>query len=201
MTFPQENPNTSRPPFDFITVVSGLPRSGTSMMMKMLEAGGVPVLTDKIRRPDEDNPKGYYEYERVKKLKTDQDWLPDAVGKVVKIVSFLLLLAPPGFKYKVVFMRRALPEVLASQQKMLERRGEVVKDDDDEMAVLYTKHLRQVYGWLEAQPHMDVLYVDHRKAIENPRAAAEQVNTFLGGELEVERMVEVVDKSLHRQRT
>ena len=115
-----------------ITIVSGLPRSGTSMMMKMLEAGGMPVLTDSWRSADEDNPKGYYEFERVKQIKTDQAWLPQAQGKVVKMISELLQYLPPIYCYRVIFMRRKLEETLASQRQMLQRRGEpapVVSDE------------------------------------------------------------------------
>ena len=102
---------------DTVNIVSGLPRSGTSMMMKMLEAGGIEPLIDHIRKADIDNPKGYYEFERVKQIKEDQEWLDDAVGKVVKMVSMLLLDLPPGYNYKIVFTRREMKEILASQRK------------------------------------------------------------------------------------
>jgi hypothetical protein len=109
-----------------IVVVSGLPRSGTSMMMKMLEAGGIPVLTDYEREADEDNPKGYFEFERVKNLKDGDDaWLPQAKGKVVKVIAALLTDLPSSYEYEVIFMRRAMPEILASQRQMLIRRGEM----------------------------------------------------------------------------
>src|SRR5687768_8758894 len=108
-----------------IVVVSGLPRSGTSMAMKMLEAGGLSVVTDGLRTPDEDNPKGYYEDERVKRLhkEPDKTWLHEARGKVVKIISFLLKSLPPDHNYKVVLMQRNLREIVASQNKMLARLG------------------------------------------------------------------------------
>lgn len=184
-----------------VTVVSGLPRSGTSMMMKMLEAGGLPVLTDQIRTADADNPKGYYEFERVKKLRQDKAWLPEAVGKVVKVISFLLPELPEDQTYRIVFMQRALPEVLASQRQMLVRRGEDPnKTEDAQMRVLYEKHLKQVQAWLGEQPNVAVLYVDHREAVEQPRRVAEQVSAFLGGGLDVQAMGAVVDPSLHRQR-
>lgn len=184
-----------------IVVVSGLPRSGTSMMMKMLDAGGLEVVTDQIRTADEDNPKGYYEFERVKQIATDQAWLPEARGKVVKIISFLLLKAPAGFHYKVIFMRRALPEVLASQQQMLIRRGDHSPQNDVRMAELYEKHLLQAKTWLAAQPHVDVLYVDHGDAVTNPKLVAGQVNAFLNNALGAEAMASAVDPSLHRQRS
>ena len=183
-----------------ITVVSGLPRSGTSMMMKMLEAGGMKVLTDKIRTADDDNPKGYYEFERVKQITTDQAWLPDAQGKVVKIISFLLLKAPPTYHYNVLFMKRALPEILASQQQMLLRRGDTSPQDDARMAELYEKHLKQTRSWLEGQPNINVLYVEHRRSLENPLEVAKQVADFLPEELNPIAMAAEVDPSLHRQR-
>jgi len=186
---------------DFITIVSGLPRSGTSMMMKMMEAGGVPVLTDHIRTADEDNPKGYYEFERVKNLKNDKDWLPEAVGKVVKIISFLLFDLPPGYKYRVIFMRRDLDEVLASQRNMLIRRGEPTDEQNDErMQEIYEKHLKQVAGWMVENPDIQVEYVDYRDVIARPRTNAEKVNALLDGFLDVDAMTHVVDSSLYRQR-
>src|SRR5450432_3057856 len=104
-----------------ITVVSGLPRSGTSLMMQMLAAGGMPLLTDQIRAPDQDNPRGYFEFERVKQIKRDQAWLGSAVGKAVKIIHLLLYDLPPNRNYRVIFMRRNIEEVLISQRKMLQR--------------------------------------------------------------------------------
>lgn len=184
-----------------IIVVSGLPRSGTSMAMKMLEAGGMPILTDRVRQADDDNPRGYYEFERVKRVKEDRDWLPEAAGKAVKIISFLLLDVPPGYRYKVIFVRRAMAEVLASQRQMLVRRGEAENAGSDErMAVLYEKHLRKVAAWLEAQPHIDTLYLDHREIIHAPRAAAEAIDAFLGGGLDVAAMAAAVEPDLYRQR-
>ena len=184
-----------------VVVVSGLPRSGTSMMMRMLDAGGLDVVTDQIRTADEDNPKGYYEFERVKKIAEDQAWLPGARGKVVKIISFLLLKAPAGFSYKVIFMRRALPEVLASQQQMLIRRGDFSPQDDVRMAQLYEKHLVQARAWMETQPNVSVLYVDHASAVADPAGTARQVNAFLNNALNEAAMAGAVDPSLHRQRS
>ena len=185
-----------------VTVVSGLPRSGTSMMMKMLEAGGLPVLTDTIREADQDNPKGYYEFERVKKLdKGDTAWLDGAVGKVVKVISALLKHLPPGYRYKVVFMQRDLAETLRSQHKMMVRRGTAKEDRDDaKMAALFTAHLKQVEGWLAKQTHFEVLYVSYNEILAGPEAYATQVNAFLGGGLNVEEMARVVDPDLYRNR-
>ncbi len=185
----------------FITIVSGLPRSGTSMMMKMLEAGGIEILSDNLRTADEDNPQGYYEFEAVKQLEEDQEWLPDAQGKVIKIISQLLQPLPQDYKYKVIFMRRKMEEILASQKQMLIRRGEPTDAVGDEtIAALFQKHLSQVEAWLAEQSNFEVLYVHYSEALIQPAEIVEQINEFLGGSLEVEQMKSVVDISLHRQR-
>lgn len=183
-----------------ITVVSGLPRSGTSMMMKMLEAGGIPPLTDKLRAADDDNPKGYYEFERVKKMdKGDLAWLPEAEGKAVKIISALLKYLPSDYAYKIIFIRRHIDEILASQRKMLVNRGEDTdKLDDAEMADLFSKHVRMTEEWIADQPNVDVLYIHYSDILSDPQPQAEKVNAFLGGKLNVERMTAVVDPTLYR---
>ena len=185
-----------------ITVVSGLPRSGTSMTMKMLEAGGVPALTDHQRTADTDNPKGYYEFERVKKLKDgDTAWLHNAQGKAVKIIAALLTHLPSEYEYRVLFMRRKVEEVLASQAKMLENRGEESKVDDETMAALFSKHLRQVRAWMNSQPNLLYLDLDYNAMVADPEPFVRQINQFLGGDLDEEKMLAVVDSSLYRQRT
>jgi hypothetical protein len=184
-----------------VTIVTGLPRSGTSMMMKMLEAGGLPVLTDRVRAADEDNPKGYYEYERVKQIEQDQAWLEDAQGRAVKMVSALLKHLPSGYQYKVIFMRRDIAEILVSQRKMLAHRGEPAdRVDDDTMASLFEKHLRKVMASIDARADMDVLYVSYNDVLAGPARYAETVNRFLGGGLDVEAMAIVVDPDLYRNR-
>jgi hypothetical protein len=184
-----------------ITIVSGLPRSGTSMMMRMLEAGGIEPLIDNIRQPDADNPHGYYEFERVKQIKQDTAWLDDARGKVVKMVSRLLFDLPPTYRYKVVFMRRRMEEVLASQRQMLIRsRKPADTVSDVEMAALFEKHLRQFETWVKKQPHIDILYVDHREVLDKPGDTAATINAFLENRLDTSRMVAVVDRTLYRQR-
>ncbi len=185
-----------------VVVVSGLPRSGTSMMMKMLEAGGLPILTDNLRTPDEDNPKGYYEFERVKKLnKGDTAWLPEADGKAVKVISALLKHLPQGYDYRVIFMHRNLKEVLASQRKMLAHRGEDPdKTDEEEMMTLFSKHIRHVLEWVRRQPNFSLLEVRYNAVLRDPEAHARQVNAFLGGFLDERAMAEVIDPSLYRNR-
>ena len=184
-----------------ITIVSGLPRSGTSMMMQVLEAGGLPALKDDIRAADEDNPKGYYEFERVKQVAQDQAWLEDAKGHVVKMVSALLLQLPPTYTYKVIFMRRKIEEVLASQKAMLDRKGEAPSPvSDDKMAALFRKHLDQVEKWVAEQSNVQVLYVHYNEVLAEPRPQIDKINRFLGGALDVDKMVSVVDRTLYRQR-
>lgn len=185
-----------------IVVVSGLPRSGTSMMMKMLDAGGLKPLTDNLRTADEDNPKGYYEFERVKALdKGDTAWLPLAEGKVVKIISALLKYLPPDHNYKVIFMKRNLQENLESQKKMLIRRGEDTdKISDEELLGLLEKHLKQIDNWLTRQPNIDLLYVPYHEMVQNPIENIVTLNTFLGNQLDARKMGEVVDPTLYRNR-
>ena len=184
-----------------ITIVSGLPRSGTSMMMKMLEAGGLQALTDNIRAADEDNPKGYFEFERVKQIENDKTWLEDARGRVVKLISALLKHLPPSYNYKVIFMRRAMPEILASQRQMLIRRGERADAvPDDKMAAMFEKHVAQVESWLATQPNIETIYVSYNEVMKDARPHAELINRFLGGALNVDSMVGVTDAALYRQR-
>jgi hypothetical protein len=186
-----------------IVVVSGLPRSGTSMAMKMLDAGGLEVVTDGVRSADEDNPRGYYEDERVKDLGTtaDRAWLRSARGKAIKIISFLLKDLPADNNYKVVFMEREISEVLASQQKMLVHRGESSGTEDAQMRALYAEHLRHVKFMVGYRRHFDALFVDYRKVLAQPREEAGRLNQFLDGRLDERAMVEVIDPELYRNRS
>lgn len=185
-----------------IIVVSGLPRSGTSMMMRMLEAGGIPILSDHVRAADEDNPKGYYEFEAVKKLETDTSWLPSARGRAVKMVSMLLYHLPADYRYKIVFMLRDLREVLASQAKMLERSGRSRPDakTDALMEARFADHLEKVSAWLREQAQMDVLHVSYNDMVTDPSAYLPSLNAFLGGGLDIDAMRGVVAPDLYRQR-
>ena len=185
-----------------ITIVSGLPRSGTSMMMKMLEAGGIPPLTDNLRTADIDNPKGYYEFERVKKLSEgDVAWLSDAEGKTVKVISQLLRHLPGSHSYRVIFMRRKINEILASQKKMLQNRGEDVDAvSDEEIAALFEKHLKHIQQWFSENEHVSVLYIYYSDVLADPLSQARRVNAFLGNTLDASAMAQVVDPNLYRNR-
>jgi len=185
-----------------VIVVSGLPRSGTSMMMKMLEAGGLRVFVDNLRTPDPDNPEGYYEYERVKQLdKGDTAWVGEAQGQVVKVISALLEHLPAEHRYQVIFMNRNIGEVLASQKKMLQRRGEATdKISDEAMADLFAKHLEKTTTWLQAQPNFETLFVDYNRLLADPQPQTQAVNRFLGGALDEAQMAAVVNPDLYRNR-
>lgn len=182
-----------------ITIVSGLPRSGTSMMMRMLAAGGLPIFQDGLRQADADNPKGYYEAERVKGLAKDAGWLPEASGQAIKIISSLLPCLPPELRYKVIFMRRKMAEVLTSQRTMLERSGQLPGASDEVMAAKFSIHLRKIAHFLE-QGGMEVLNCDYAQVIADPATTCARLNAFLGGGLDQERMQQVVDGALYRQR-
>ena len=185
-----------------IVVVSGLPRSGTSLMMKMLEAGGLPILTDHIRQADEDNLEGYYEFERVKQLaKGDRVWLDEAEGKAVKVISALLEHLPPDHRYRVLFMHRHMDEILASQKKMLARRESAAQSPpDDVMAAAFTKHLAHVQEWLRAQSHISVLDIDYNQLLADPLPGTQSANHFLDDALDVASMVSAVRPELYRNR-
>ena len=184
-----------------ITVVSGLPRSGTSMMMNMLKAGGIPLLTDSSRKADEENPKGYYEFKRVKQLEEDASWLEKAEGKAVKVISYLLEHLPEDYNYRIVFMERKIEEVLASQKKMIERHGETNnKVSDEVMAKLFEKHLKEVDEMLKSRTNMNTIYVSYNKILGDPEPYLQRINIFLDGELDTKKMMQVVDPRLHRQR-
>jgi hypothetical protein len=172
------------------------------MMMKMLGAAGLELGTDEIRSADEDNPKGYFELEKVKELDktSDKSWVVDYRGKVIKVISFLLRDLPDDNAYKVIFMRRNLDEVIASQNKMLVRRGEERGGDDEKMIGLYKTHLRKVEFLLRERKNFESLDVDYKQALEQPREHAERVSRFLGMPLDVGRMAEVVDPDLYRNR-
>ena len=167
-----------------------------------VEAGGLPVMTDRQRVADEDNPKGYFELERVKQLdKGDTAWVGEAQGKVVKVISALLEYLPPAYDYRVVFIRREMSEILASQKKMLERRGEPTdRISDEELARLFSKHVQKVETWLRSQSNFSVLYVDYNKMLADPLPYVRQVNQFLGGTLDEQKMAAMVDPTLYRNR-
>ncbi len=187
---------------NFITIVSGLPRSGTSLMMQMLAAGGLPVLTDALRLPDESNPRGYLEFEPVKRLRTDQSWLEQARGRAVKIIHLLLRELPTDgrFQYRVLFLRRPLEEVIASQSAMLARAGKA-SAEPVALARIFASQLAQVEQWLAAQPCFTVRQVEYHRLVREPTIVAGELNAFLGGGLDPTLMARAVDPKLYRHRS
>lgn len=185
-----------------IVVVSGLPRSGTSMMMKMLEAGGLAVAIDGLRAADTDNPEGYYELERVKELdKGDVAWVGEIQGQGVKVISALLEFLPDVYTYQVIFMHRNLQEVLRSQRRMLEHRGEAADTvSDNEIAELFTKHVTKTLTWVRNQPNFTLLEVDYNVMLQDPLPSIRAVNQFLGNRLDEVAMAQVVNPDLYRNR-
>ncbi len=185
-----------------IVVVSGLPRSGTSMLMKMLDAGGLAVVTDGQRTADEDNPKGYFEAERVKRLaqESDRAWLAGARGKAIKVISYLLRSLPAQFNYRVVFVRREVGEVLASQSKMLARRGERDDAAPEKMRELFEKEVARARHMLAHEPQFETLEVEYAAILARPLEEARRIAGFVGGGLDAEAMAKAVDRELYRNR-
>lgn len=182
-----------------IIVVSGLPRSGTSLIMQMLAAGGVPLVTDGQRSADEDNPRGYFEDERVKRLQQGAEWLAEARGRAVKIISQLLFSLPPGETYRIILMRRNLDEILASQAAMLERSGRAGADPQA-IRKAFAAHLTRLEAWLPQQPHLTALSLEYAATIGDPQAAAARIAEFLQRPLDVTAMAAAVDPALYRNR-
>jgi hypothetical protein len=184
-----------------IVVVSGLPRSGTSMIMKMLEAGGVPVVTDAARAADEDNPLGYFEDERVKNLAgSDKQWFDAARGKAVKVITHLLKELPPQHNYRVILVRRDIGEVLASQAKMLARRGEARGPSDDQMREVLERDLWQARYLLAHGHQFEVMELHYANVLDHPAECARRIVQFVGMPLDTAAMAAVVDRTLYRNR-
>ncbi|MEQ9454679.1 MAG: hypothetical protein RLN76_08845 [Phycisphaeraceae bacterium] len=185
-----------------IVVVSGIPRSGTSLMMQALDAGGVPSLSDGLRSADPDNPRGYYELEPVKKLATpgDHSWLEQAPGHVIKVIHSLVRYLPTEHHYKIIMLHRDLDEVLASQAAMLQRLGKTGgRLDSERLKAIFRKQMEETVGLIQSRPEMDLYQTDYRRVILEPQPVMGEISQFLGG-LDVEAMVRAVDPSLYRQR-
>ena len=194
-----ESPATSKQ----IILVTGLPRSGTSMMMKMLEAGGLKIMTDSERTADIDNPKGYFEYERIKDLEkeTDKSYVRQGRGKALKVISFLIKDLPDDNDYRVIFMRRDLGEVIASQNKMIQRLGtEDSSAQEEAMKEAYRNDIVRTRLLCKNRPNFELIEVNYSATVGNPTETASVVNAFLGGSLDEEAMRAAVDGSLYRNR-
>jgi hypothetical protein len=189
---------------DPIVVVSGLPRSGTSMLMNMLDAGGMEIMTDSERVADIDNPKGYFEYERVKDLEkeTDKSYVREGRGKVLKVISFLIKDLPDDNDYQVIFMRRDLEEVLASQNKMIQRLGtEDSTAAEEAMKEAYRNDIVRTRLLCKNRPNFELIEVHYKTTVEEPSSTANSVNTFVGVHLDETAMRAAVDGSLYRNRS
>lgn len=185
----------------FLVIVSGLPRSGTSMMMKMLESGGVPVLADDQRKADIDNVNGYYEFQAALKIKQDNSWLADSDHKAVKMVYQLLYELPETHQYRVLMMRRSMDEVLASQKKMLARLGKPTDTiPDSKMAEIFNTGLAKFYAWIAQRPNFRIVDVDYNIMVADPIPQIQVINRLLGGGLDEQAMAEVVQPDLYRNR-
>ena len=194
-------------PLPWTTVVSGLPRSGTSLMMQALAAGGVPPLTDEQRAADPSNPRGYLELEAVKRLKTDRSWLPQARGRAVKIIHLLLPELVAAYdaglreEFRVVMMRRPVEEVVASQRAMLARQGKPAATvPDAPLGELFLDQLERVERLLAGRPAFGVLAVHYPELVADPAREAARVNAFLGGGLDEAAMARAVDPALYREK-
>jgi hypothetical protein len=170
--------------------------------MRMLELGGLPVVTDGVRAADLSNPGGYYELERVKELDKggDASWLRNARGKAVKIISLLLTYLPESYDYKVIFMRRDLDEIITSQNKMLEARGEAPGSDDSRLKARYIEHLAQIERFLARRACFSTLMLQYSDMVSNPAQEAARINRFIGGSLDATKMAAVADHTLYRNR-
>jgi hypothetical protein len=184
-----------------ITIVSGLPRSGTSLMMQMLSAGGLPPLTDGLRVSDANNPRGYFEWEKIKQLRDDPACIAEAEGKAVKVISALLRSLPSGYEYRTLFMCRPIEEVAASQAQMLkELNASGAPAQGAALIAAFETHLRQVFAWLESRKEIAVCRVEHGSLLHAPLQEAARICEFLCLPLDIEAMARQVDVSLHRQR-
>jgi tetratricopeptide (TPR) repeat protein len=181
-----------------VTIVSGLPRSGTSLMMQMLDKGGVDILQDQLREADISNPKGYYEYKPVMSLYKDNTWLSKGQDKAVKVVAPLLKYLDSTLRYKIIFMRRDLNEIIQSQQKM------IGKSEQEFPVTLYNKYqklLANVTLWDKSEPGVEILYVNYTDVLENPASELARIEKFLGVAVNKQEMINCVDVSLYRNRT
>ncbi len=158
------------------------------------------ILSDKIRQADENNPKGYYEYEKVKTLPQDNAWLLEENGKAVKIIAQLLQYLPPQGQYKIIFMERNLDEILISQEKMLMQNGKNATENTVLLKTAFIRQLRKIKERLAKQENISVLYIDFAELIATPRETSEKVNRFLALGLNVSAMAASVDPTLYRRR-
>jgi hypothetical protein len=173
-----------------IYIVSGLPRSGTSMMMKMLSEGGMPVLVDKDNPSTDNNPGGAFAYEKTKTMWKDASWIKEAEDKAVKIISYYVKLLPPEYKYKIIFMERDIDETFASHQKM--------KMPFSKSELLMDAKVKK--DWLSKQTNIETLFVNYNALTTDPLKTCEEITEFLGVPLDCSKMSDVFNSKLYRNR-
>jgi hypothetical protein len=184
-----------------IIIVSGLPRSGTSMLMQILESGGIPVLADHIRKPDDDNPNGYYEFEPVKRTRDDPSWVPAARGKAVKVIYRLVYNLPGGYDYRVLFLHRKIDEILASQKIMLRRHQKKgSKLDSFKLGVYFERQLKTCKAWIRGKRNFSILPIQYKDMVHSPLSECRKIGSFLGNTFDVSRAASAVDRNLYRNR-
>lgn len=187
--------------YSMLYIVSGLPRSGTSMLMQMLKAGGLKIFTDNKRKPDQDNLKGYFEYEKVKDLKKDNSWVKTAEGCALKVVSPLLQYLPKKLKYKIIFIERNLDEILASQNKMLKNRQTQDHTSDQKLKQSFKRHLKNIKAWLDKQQNFEILYINYNKILNNPEKYISQIIKFLNLKVNPQKLTQVIDAESYRNKS
>lgn len=186
-------------------IVSGMPRSGTSMMMQMLEAGGLEVYSDEARQPDTHNPKGYLEAEKAAHLHIDNRWLSETNGKAVKVVTPQLEQLPGNRQYRIIWMKRPTSEVVISQELMLGKtRKDIQKYFPFAKALALEQTENEVLMKMEAQGNISICLVEYHDCLENPQSVASRIASFLSDvsseEMDISKMIESVDPSLYRSR-
>ena len=186
-----------------MVVVSGLPRSGTSMLMRVLRGGGVPLMVDDIRAADENNKLGYFEFEPVKSLGSgvarDLSWIAEARGKGVKVVAPLLRHLPAGIPARIIVLHRPLAQVLASQEAMKERLGTAGRSTSTAMlARRYATEMERIDGLVAARPAWRVLHVSYERMLADPAGECRRIGVFLGDRFDADRAAAGVDRSQRR---
>ena len=186
---------------DHVTIVSGFPRSGTSMMMQILQAGGMPVLCDDISRANEHNPRGYLEYSKTRTIVKDSSWIKDAKGMAIKVMAVHLRFIPPEHNYRVIFMRRNVDEIIFSREIMSRKSGRSIAIGVPEFnPEWYNRILNRCSEWMLSQNNIVTYYCDYNDMISNTKEGIDRLNDFLIPNLDTNAMISAVDPKLYRQR-
>lgn len=181
-------------------IVSGLERSGTSMLMQILDAGGIPSDFDQDSRPpDDDNPRGYFELEGgkiINKLMNKEFSFESYKGTFIKITAYGLKFLPKG-NYKIIYSQRNIEEILDSMEKM----ARIQDENRDDTRIVFTKLNEMIMSQIKEREDIDVLFVNYNEIVANPTENVTKIYDFLGStEFDLDRMIAAVDKSLYRKR-